>query len=232
MRMPDTFIPVAEASGLIVPLGAWVLREACREGAAWAAAGLDLRVAVNLSAQQVGHHDIVATIDDALDTTGMRGDRLLVEVTESTVLEHAERITQVLESIRNRGIDIAIDDFGTGYSSLLYLKKYPIQALKIDRQFVSGLGTTSEDDAIVAGVIAFARAVGATCIAEGVETAAQYELLQALRCHFAQGYLFSRPVPARDVPAAMNASRATLASLSGKPTRTRTDSCDLTVRPS
>jgi len=153
-------------------------------------------------------------IDEALASTGMRGDRLLVEVTESTVLEHAERTLRVLDQIRARGIDVAIDDFGTGYSSLLYLKRYPIQAIKVDRQFVSGLGTTTEDDAIVAGVIAFARAVGATCIAEGVETPLQYDLLQGLRCRFAQGYLFSPPVPAGDVPAAASACRAELLRLS------------------
>lgn len=213
LRMPDTFIAVAESSGLIVPLGEWVLHEACRQGARWVAEGLDLRVAVNFSAQQIGHADVVARIADALRTTGMKGERLLVEVTESTVLEHAERTQHVLDQLRALGIEVAIDDFGTGYSSLLYLKRYPIQALKVDRQFVSGMGTTMEDDAIVAGVIAFARAVGATCIAEGVETDAQYELLQDLRCRFAQGYLFSPPVAVNDVSAAIEACRMALTRL-------------------
>jgi diguanylate cyclase (GGDEF)-like protein len=214
LRMPDSFIAVAESSGLIVPLGEWVLREACRQGAAWAERGLDLRVAVNFSAQQIGHAGVVRAIDDALLTTGMRGDRLLVEVTESTVLDHSERTLRVLDEIRARGIDVAIDDFGTGYSSLLYLKRYPIQAIKIDRQFVSGLGTTTEDEAIVAGVISFARAVGATCIAEGVESSAQYDLLQLLRCRFAQGYLFSPPVPPHEIPSAADACRLVLDRLS------------------
>ncbi|BEP15310.1 hypothetical protein acdb102_36210 [Acidothermaceae bacterium B102] len=200
IRMPDTFIPIAEDTGLIVPLGGWVVEEACRQAVAWAAAGLDLEMAVNLSARQVSHPDTIATIESALQQAKLDPTRLLVEVTESAVVEDAEAAQLALNQVSALGVRIAIDDFGTGYSSLLYLKRYPIQALKVDRTFVSGMGVSDDDDAIVASVISLARAVGAVCIAEGVETHEQHGLLLALGCQFAQGYLFGRPVPADELP--------------------------------
>jgi diguanylate cyclase (GGDEF)-like protein len=200
IRMPDTFIPLAEDTGLIVPLGGWVVGQACRQAVAWAAEGLDLEMAVNLSARQVSHPDTIATIESALQQAGLDPKRLLVEVTESAVVEDAEAAQHSLQQVAALGARIAIDDFGTGYSSLLYLKRYPIQALKIDRTFVSGLGVSDDDDAIVASVVSLARAVGAVCIAEGVETHEQHGLLLALGCQYAQGYLFGRPVPAAELP--------------------------------
>src|SRR3954452_2222680 len=170
LRMPDTFIPIAEDTGLIVPLGGWVVEQACRQAVAWNTANLDLEMAVNLSARQVSHPDTIATIESALRAAKLDPSRLLVEVTESAVVEDAEAAQQALAQLAALGVRIAIDDFGTGYSSLLYLKRYPIQALKVDRTFVSGLGISDDDDAIVASVVSLARAVGAVSIAEGVET--------------------------------------------------------------
>ncbi|GAB3673949.1 putative bifunctional diguanylate cyclase/phosphodiesterase [Angustibacter aerolatus] len=210
LRMPDTFIPVAEATGLIVPLGAWVLEEACRQGAAWAAVGLDLRVAVNFSARQIGHSDVIPGIRHALEGSGLPPDRLLVEVTESSVLEDAELAQLAFEQIHDLGARVAIDDFGTGFSSLLYIKRYSVAALKIDRQFVADVGRDGDDDAIVASVVSLARAVRAECIAEGVETFAQLDRLDALGCGYAQGYLLGRPVAGQDLPAAVRAAEALL----------------------
>lgn len=203
LLMPDSFIPVAESSGLIVPLGDWVLQEACRQGALWASQGLDLHIAVNFSARQISHHDVVGGIRRALSGSGLKPERLSVEVTESVVLEDAEHAERVFGEIRALGATVAIDDFGTGYSSLLYLKRYPVAALKADRQFVSGMGTDSADDAIVASVIGLAHAVGAVCVAEGVETLEQYRALVALHCDYAQGYYFGRPVAVDAVPDAV-----------------------------
>jgi diguanylate cyclase (GGDEF)-like protein len=200
LRMPDTFIPAAEISGLIVPMGAWVIEEACRQGAVWRDQGLELDVAVNLSARQVTHPDVVATIAQALHRSGLPAERLLVEVTESTVMEDADAAETALKAIAALGVAIAIDDFGTGYSSLVYLKRYALQALKIDRSFVAGMETNADDDAIVASIVSLARAVGVVCIAEGVETAEQHNALLALGCDYAQGFLFGRPVPAAALP--------------------------------
>jgi diguanylate cyclase (GGDEF)-like protein len=201
VRMPDTFIPIAEDTGLIVQLGGWVVEQACRQAVDWSAQGLTLEMAVNLSARQVSHPNTIATIEAALQRVGLDPFRLLVEVTESAVVEDAEAAQVALAKVAALGVRIAIDDFGTGYSSLLYLKRYPIQALKVDRTFVSGIGVSDDDDAIVASVVSLARAVGAICIAEGVETEEQHARLMALGCQYAQGYLFGRPVPAEALPA-------------------------------
>lgn len=200
LRMPDEFIGLAEQNGTIVPLGNWVLQQACRQGAAWSASGLQLNVAVNFSARQISHPDVIAGLREALASTGMRPEQLLVEVTESTLVDDAEIAQAALECIRHLGAGTAIDDFGTGYGSLLYLKRYPVSVLKVDRQFVAGLGSCHDDEAIVASVISLARSVGAVCIAEGVETLEQYAVLQRMGCEFAQGYLFGRPVPAEQLP--------------------------------
>ena len=199
LRMPDTFIPVAEATGIIIPLGGWVLREACRQGAEWAAEGVHLNMAVNFSTRQIGHPDVMETIERELGRSRLPAAKLWVEVTESAVLEDAELAKLVTNRITGLGASVAIDDFGTGYSSLLYLKRYPAAALKVDREFVAGLGVHEDDGAIVASVIGLAHAVGAVCVAEGVETFEQYDALIAMKCDLAQGYLFSRPVPADSV---------------------------------
>jgi diguanylate cyclase (GGDEF)-like protein len=212
LRMPDTFIPAAESSGLIVPMGAWVLVEACRQGALWRRQGLDLEVAVNLSARQVTHPDVVSTIQDALRRSGLPPERLLIEVTESTVMADADAAEVTLRAIAALGVSVAIDDFGTGYSSLVYLKRYDLHALKVDRSFVAGMGVSAEDGAIVASIINLAGAVGAVCIAEGVETPEQHAALVELGCDFAQGFLFGRPVPAEALAETLTECARVLAS--------------------
>ncbi|MCU1586658.1 MAG: hypothetical protein JWN31_151, partial [Frankiales bacterium] len=197
---PDHFIPVAEAGNLMVPLGEWVLREACSQSVRWREQGLDLHMAVNLSPRQIGSANVVPTVERILRETGMDPTALVLEVTESAVMGDAEVALRALVRLSALGIGLAIDDFGTGYSSLLYLKRYPIQTLKVDRSFVSGLGRHDEDEAIVASLIGLARAVGATCVAEGVETVEQYAALRALGSGFGQGWLFGRAVDAAVLP--------------------------------
>ncbi len=198
---PDLFIPVAESSGLIVSLGAWVLEVACAQAVAWRAAGLRLDIAVNLSTRQVAHPDLVRSVVRVLRETSLDPQHLVLEVTESAVMEDAEAAVAVLGRIAGLGVSLSIDDFGTGYSSLVYLKRYPIRALKIDRSFIAGMGQSDEDDAIVASVIGLARAVGGSCVAEGVETVEQFAALRALGCGYGQGWLFGRAVPAAELPA-------------------------------
>lgn len=208
---PDTFIPVAEAGGLIVELGTWVLGQACSQATLWRSHGLDLDLAVNVSARQVTRPDLVPMLQAVLLDSGHDPARLILELTESAVMEDAEAAAVVLTSIAELGVSLAIDDFGTGYSSLIYLKRYPIRALKIDRSFVAGMGIHDEDDAIVASVIGLARAVGGSCIAEGIETQAQYAALHALGCDFGQGWLFGPAVPADELPGLVSSCEAQLA---------------------
>ena len=200
LRMPDDFIPVAERSGLIVPLGAWIVDEACRQAAEWAGSGLELTMGVNLSARQVADPGLLSIVESALHRADIPAQRLLLEITESAVIEDAELALTALESLHRLGAGIAIDDFGTGYSSLLYLKRYPIHTLKIDRAFVAGMGINANDDAIVASIVHLAGAVNAVSTAEGVETTEQAVALRALGCRSAQGYFFARPTPAQDLP--------------------------------
>ncbi|HYO34161.1 MAG TPA: EAL domain-containing protein [Nocardioidaceae bacterium] len=211
LRLPDTFIPAAEASGLIEPLSAWVLETACSQVAAWSADGLDLDLAVNISAKLISHPDLPTTIADALRQSGLDPTKLLIEVTESMMMEDAEVTGVALGRIADLGPRVAIDDFGTGYSSLVYLKRYPIHVLKIDRSFVAGMGSSPSDDAIVASVVALADAVGGVCIAEGVETPEQLAALRALGCQFAQGFLLGPPLAAAVLFSALTSGRSVVA---------------------
>lgn len=195
---PDRFIPVAEETGLIVDLGAWVLDQACRQAQEWRARLPDrpaLVVAVNVSARQFGP-DLVNMVADTLARTGIAATSVCLELTESIVMADIEAAIVILEQIKRLGVTVSIDDFGTGYSSLAYLRRLPIDELKIDRSFIAGLGREPEDTAIVAGVVAMAHALELNVLAEGVETAEQLERLRVLGCEQAQGYWFSRPVPA------------------------------------
>lgn len=197
MVMPVEFIPLAEETGLILPLGEWVLRQACRQAVVWRQAGhLDLRMAVNLSAKQFDQADIATLIESVLDETGLPPEALELEVTESMVMKDADRAVVTLRRLRALGVHIAVDDFGTGYSSLAYLKRLPLQTLKIDRSFVQDLGHDSDDEAIVSAIISMAGTMGMRVVAEGVETVEQLEFLRRDGCDEAQGFLFSRPVPA------------------------------------
>jgi diguanylate cyclase (GGDEF)-like protein/PAS domain S-box-containing protein len=205
MVPPLAFIPAAEDSGLIVELGAWVLRQSCIEAATWPG---ELHVAVNLSVRQLADRAIVSVVADALQASGLSPGRLVLEVTESALMANAEMALSCLQDLKALGVRLAIDDFGTGYSSLVYLKRMPVDAIKVDRSFVDGLGDDQEDTAIVSSVISLAHAVGVQAIAEGVETEAQQGHLQDLGCDLAQGYLWSRPVPAADLIALLAADAA------------------------
>ena len=198
MVPPLDFIPEAEDSGFIIDLGAWVIMSACREAATWPG---QIHVAVNLSVRQLADRSIIDTVQRALAESGIEPSSLVLEVTESTLMANAETALGVLNDLRDLGVRLAIDDFGTGYSSLLYLKRMPVDTLKVDRSFVDGLGDDPEDSAIVASVVGLAHAVGIGAVAEGVETQEQRGHLLALGCDRGQGYLWSRPVPAAEVAA-------------------------------
>jgi diguanylate cyclase (GGDEF)-like protein/PAS domain S-box-containing protein len=211
---PDVFIPVAESSGLIVPLGRWVLEEATRQTAQWRAelAGCeDFFVAVNLSARQLGRADLVEVVSGALDATALPPDALHLEITETVVMDDVERSIERLGHLRALGVHLAIDDFGTGYSSLSYLKRLPVDTLKVDRSFVDGLGTDAHDSSITQAIVGLGSALGLGLVAEGVETEVQHAALRTMRCGRAQGYLWSPPL-CRDAFVAWLGARAAPAS--------------------
>ncbi|EJW12443.1 diguanylate cyclase/phosphodiesterase (GGDEF & EAL domains) with PAS/PAC sensor(s) [Rhodovulum sp. PH10] len=197
MVPPTVFIPVAEDSGLVLPLGEWALREACRRAAAWPG---DLKIAVNLSPVQLTAPTLVETIARILAETGLPPHRLELEMTERVLLENSDKTLHIMRRLKEIGIRLALDDFGTGYSSLSYLRSFPFDKIKVDRTFVADLDGGSEHVAIVQAVVTMARALGMTTTAEGIETPYQQEFLAAIGCEEAQGYLFSRPVPIEDVP--------------------------------
>ncbi len=199
MISPVEFIPVAEDTGLIVAIGRWVLREACRQNAEWQRAGLrPLRVAVNLSARQFRSGNLLDEVDAALAETGLPVSSLELEITESMVMDDPESVIQLLGALHDRGIHIALDDFGTGHSSLAYLKRFPIDCLKVDRAFIKDTPENIDDVAIAKTIIAMAQALGLSTVAEGVETELQLELLKSLGCDQIQGYYFSKPLAAED----------------------------------
>ena len=196
---PLKFIPIAEETGLIVPIGEWVIRTACKQVASWQEAGFtDLRMAVNISARQFTDSDIVKVVLDAVIQTNIKPQHLEVEITESMLMEDTSINISALKELKEHGVHISIDDFGTGYSSLSYLKRFHIDALKIDQSFVRDITTDSDDAAIASAVIALGQSLHLTVVAEGVETEEQLSFLKKQGCHEAQGYLFSKPVPAED----------------------------------
>jgi EAL domain-containing protein (putative c-di-GMP-specific phosphodiesterase class I) len=200
--LPNSFIPLAEETGLIVPMGKWVLETACVQNMAWQQQGLPpIRIAVNLSPRQFSDPNLLHDIRAALKQSGMPPQLLELEITESMVMQNVERAVRVLESIKSLGVTLAIDDFGTGYSSMSLVKKFPIDVLKIDRSFVREITSDSEDKAIADAIIALGRALDLTIVAEGVETAEQEALLRAHNCDEVQGYLISKPVPADEFAA-------------------------------
>ena len=189
------FVPLAEETGIIVPVGGWVLDEACREAAGWAGDGKAPAVSVNLSARQLNRTDLVEAVDRALQESGLDPDRLWLEITESVLMEDADAAVAALERLRGLGVHLCVDDFGTGYSSLAYLRRFPVDALKVDRSFVAGLGKDPEDSAIVEAVVSMAHSLRLSVVAEGVETDEQLNRLRELGCELAQGFYFAAPVP-------------------------------------
>ena len=195
LMSPSEFIPLAEETGLIIAIGEWVLKEACREAYGWRLTERPLRVGVNLSARQFREDGLQQTIADALTESGLTADWLELEITESIIMQNAERASGLLQYFRDLGAHVLIDDFGTGYSSLGYLKHFPIDSLKIDRSFVRDIPHDSDDVAITQAIIAMARSLKIKVIAEGVETQAQLKFLQEQGCNQIQGYIFSEPLP-------------------------------------
>ena len=194
---PDRFIPLAERTGLIVPIGEWVLETACRQIRAWRDAGwVNTSVAVNLSPMQFRHSGLVTTVRMLLKRYGLEPSSLTLEITESTAMHDTEASIAIMRRLHDLGVRLAIDDFGTGYSSLLYLKRLPVDELKIDRGFVRDLAPGTEDRAIVGAIAALAQTLGLEIVAEGVETPMQYEVLSELSCHYLQGSLLGKPMSA------------------------------------
>ncbi len=194
---PAEFIPVAEETGLIIPIGRWVLREACRQGAAWTRAGrAPLQLAVNVSALQFERPDFAQTVAATLQETGFPATDLNLELTERVVMQHAEEAVQRMQALRDLGVTISLDDFGTGYSSLSHLSRFPLNVLKIDRSFVSSLHTRPASASVVKAIITLAGSLGLDTLAEGIETPQEQRLLRQLGCQLGQGYLFARPAPA------------------------------------
>ncbi|RSK81079.1 EAL domain-containing protein, partial [Pandoraea apista] len=194
---PDQFISAAEKTGLIIPMGAWVLDEACRQMSVWHQAGhTDWTIAINLSPLQFAHTDLLQTVQAVLTRHKLAPSCLTLEITESTAMQNADASLAILQQLHDLGVRISIDDFGTGYSSLLYLKRLPASELKIDRGFISDLTHDTEDAAIVSAIVALGRTLKLNVVAEGVETAAQQEFLTTLGCDSLQGYLLGKPAPA------------------------------------
>jgi diguanylate cyclase (GGDEF)-like protein len=196
MVAPADFIPVAEEIGLIITLGEWVIRQACREAATWPD---DIRVAVNLSPTQLSSKNLLPTVLSALATSQLPAHRLELEITEAVLMQNTEATLRTLHHLRSLGVRISMDDFGTGYSSLSYLRSFPFDKIKIDRCFISGLGDSNESAAIVQAVAGLAQSLSMTTTAEGVETRVQLDRVRELGCTDVQGYFYSPPVPARDL---------------------------------
>ena len=199
---PSDFIPLAEETGLIVPIGQWILKRSCQQLAKWqwhSSANRNLFISVNLSSKQVAQPDLVTTIQEILSDTNLDARHLKLEITESAVMDNADRAVRLLKELKALGVQLSIDDFGTGYSSLGYLHRFPVNTLKIDRSFVGRIGEAAENIEIVRTIVSLADNMGMEVVAEGVETLSQLSQLRKLNCKYGQGYLFSRPVDAESV---------------------------------
>jgi len=190
-------VPIAEGCGLIIPIGRWVLREACRQARAWQDAGLPFkRVSINISAAEFRAKTFLAEVGTALRETGLEARYLDLELTESVLMQHAESSAAILHALKTMGVHVAVDDFGTGYSNLSYLRQFPIDVLNIDKSFVQRIPSDPNASALVSAIIDMGRNLKQRVIAEGIETQEQLAFLQALHCAEGQGYLFSRPLAA------------------------------------
>ena len=193
---PADFIPIAEETGLIVPLGEWVLKTACAEAANWPD---HIKIAVNLSPAQLNNRNLLAVVAEAIEQSGMSPHKLQLEITETVLLQNTFSTLSTLHELRKLGVQIALDDFGTGYSSLSYLRSFPFDKIKIDRSFIQDLSNGSEPVAIVHAVANLAKCLNMTSTAEGVETQQQLDTLKAIGCTEMQGYLFSKARPAKEI---------------------------------
>ncbi|TAK74780.1 MAG: GGDEF domain-containing protein, partial [Gammaproteobacteria bacterium] len=200
MISPAKFIPLAEETGLIMPIGEWALYEACRTSKKWQEEGYDpITVAVNISPKQFRHQDVAQIVQDVLKETGLNAKCLEIEITETAVMDDVQLAISRLNSISAMGVQISVDDFGTGYTSISYLKQFPVSVLKIDQHFIKGIPNNQNDVAITSAVIALAHNLGLEVVAEGVETAEQMQYLADHKCDLIQGYFLSRPLPASKV---------------------------------
>jgi len=205
---PFLFIPLAEEIGIIGEIGLWVLEEACTQTMAWDEKGYHVpRVAVNLAVQQIESNQLPNQVMEVLQRTGLPAERLELEITESAIMSEPEKAAQALAEFQAMGIRLAIDDFGTGYSSLAYLKKLPLDRLKIDRSFVMDIGINDGDDIISRAIINLSNSLGMDTVAEGIEHPEQLEFLRREGCEIGQGYLFSKPLPAADLMAFIDKNR-------------------------
>jgi EAL domain-containing protein (putative c-di-GMP-specific phosphodiesterase class I) len=205
---PDKFIPIAEDTGLIVPIGDWVLHEACRQNKAWQDAGMrPMTVSVNVSARQFRETDLVQRVAHSLAVSGLRAEYLELELTESLIMQDVEAAVATMKELQGLGVRLSIDDFGTGYSSLAVLKSFPVARLKIDKSFITHLATSENDRAVTAAVISLGQKLNLRVIAEGVETEEQIAFLRENNCDEMQGYHFSRPVAAAAIERLLAAAR-------------------------
>ena len=213
--VPDIFVPVAEDSGLIVPIGRWVLRQACTQAKIWQDAGLqDITIAINISAQEFLQKDFVASVRKVLNETGLEAHFLELEITESVLMRDAECSRTILTQLKKMGIKLAVDDFGTGYSSLSYLQRFPIDVLKIDQSFVQNIESAKDDGIIVSAIISMGNSLKLKIVAEGVETPSQLAFLKARHCEEGQGYFFSHPLTADQFAALLLKNMPSLAEIS------------------
>jgi EAL domain-containing protein (putative c-di-GMP-specific phosphodiesterase class I) len=217
LRQPAEFIGVAEEIGLIVPIGDWVLEQACRQAVTWQRSGLPaMRMAVNLSARQFAQPGLVASISATLERTGLQPSLLEIEITESLMMADVEQAVSTLADLKRLGVKVSVDDFGTGYSSLYYLKRFPIDVLKIDRSFVRDIVSDADDASIVAAIISLAHSLGMSVVAEGVEQQDQMIYLARYGCDTIQGYMLSPPMRADALEPFLRAAPGAPAAIGGR----------------
>jgi EAL domain-containing protein (putative c-di-GMP-specific phosphodiesterase class I) len=209
---PTTFVPVAEETGLIVPIGRWVIERACQDAAGWRAMGdehVHLQVSVNISSRQVPDPDLLGDIQRALSRTGLPADAMVLELTESILLEHTAEAMSLLNRLRALGVRLAIDDFGTGYSSLSYLHRLPIDILKIDRAFVEPLGTDANAAKLIRAIVSLGESMSLRTVGEGIESTQQATRLRALGCDYGQGFLYGMPMLSKELVTYVKQTRRT-----------------------
>lgn len=191
---PDVFIPIAEANGLIVAIGRWVLQQACQQAARWHAQGHPLAISVNVSGRQLDHDELIDDVQDALDAAGLDASALTIEITETALMKDPKAAAERLNTLKALGVRIAIDDFGTGYSSLSYLRQFPVDAIKIDRSFINTISTSEESTALIHTLVQLGKTLGLQTLGEGIEHETQLQHLQAEQCDQGQGFLYARPL--------------------------------------